>query len=387
MEQQLFDWMDQIEQDLLDIRTHLFENPELGDQEFIAQKALVSYLNEHAFTVETGLVERPTSFRATYQGEKEGPTIGIMAEYDALPGVGHGCGHNLIATMGIGAGILLSKVIDETGGTVIVYGTPAEETNGAKVPMADEGLFDVCDVAMMVHPAGVSAKSGESLAMDAIEFRYEGKTSHAAASPEEGINALDSVIQLYNGINALRQHLKDDVRIHGVITEGGQAANVVPDLAISQFYIRAKERFDVNEVVEKVKKIAEGAALMTGATLSIRNYELSYDNMITNQTLSNIYTEQLYKAGETEIDEARGGLGSMDIGNVSHRVPSIHPYIGMGKAGLVAHTTAFRDQTMTEAGELALRRGALSMALTGLKCLTDPDLMAEIKREFNERKK
>jgi len=387
MEQQLFDWMDQIEQDLLDIRTHLFNNPELGDREFIAQETLVSYLNEHAFTVETGLVERPTSFRATYHGEKEGPTIGIMAEYDALPGVGHGCGHNLIATMGIGAGILLSKVIDETGGTVIVYGTPAEETNGAKVPMADAGLFDVCDVAMMVHPAGVSAKSGESLAMDAIEFRYEGKTSHAAASPEEGINALDSVIQLYNGINALRQHLKDDVRIHGVITEGGQAANVVPDLAISQFYIRAKERFDVNEVVAKVKKIAEGAALMTGATLSMRNYELSYDNMITNQTLSNIYTEQLYKAGETEIDEARGGLGSMDIGNVSHRAPAIHPYIGMGKAGLVAHTTDFRDQTMTEAGELALRRGALSMALTGLKCLTDPDLLAEIKREFTERKK
>ncbi|GEM03591.1 amidohydrolase [Halolactibacillus miurensis] len=387
MEQQIFDWMDQIEQDLLDIRTHLFENPELGDQEFIAQETLVDYLTQHAFTVETGLVERPTSFRATYKGNKEGPTIGIMAEYDALPGVGHGCGHNLIATMGIGAGILLSKVIDESGGTVIVYGTPAEETNGAKVPMADEGLFDVCDVAMMVHPAGVSAKSGESLAMDAIEFRYEGKTSHAAASPEEGINALDSVIQLFNGINALRQHVKDDVRIHGVITEGGQAANVVPDLAISQFYIRAKERYYVDDVVEKVKKIAEGAALMTGATLSMRNYELSYDNMITNETLSNIYTEQLYKAGETEIEEARGGLGSMDIGNVSHRVPSIHPYIGMGKAGLVAHTTDFRDQTMTEGGELALRRGALSMALTGLKCLTDQDLLAEIKQEFANRKK
>lgn len=387
MEQQLFDWMDTIEQDLLNIRTHLFENPELGDQEFIAQETLVDYLKKHTFTVETGLVERPTSFRATYQGKKEGPTIGIMAEYDALPGVGHGCGHNLIATMGIGAGILLSKVIDETGGTVIVYGTPAEETNGAKVPMADAGLFDVCDVAMMVHPAGVSAKSGESLAMDAIEFRYEGKTSHAAASPEEGINALDSVIQLYNGINALRQHLKDDVRIHGVITEGGQAANVVPDLAISQFYIRAKERYSVDDVVAKVKNIAEGAALMTGASLSMRNYELSYDNMITNQTLSNIYTEQLYKAGETEIEEARGGLGSMDIGNVSHRVPAIHPYIGMGKRGLVAHTTDFRDQTMTEGGELALRRGALSMALTGLKCLTDEDLLAEIKKEFAARKK
>lgn len=387
MEQILFEWIDKIEPDLLQIRTHLFENPELGDQEFIAQEQLVNYLLQHDFHVETGLVERPTSFRATFKSDKEGPTIGIMAEYDALPGVGHGCGHNLIATMGIGAGILLSKVLHDTGGQVIVYGTPAEETNGAKVPMADAGLFDVCDVALMVHPAGVSAKSGESLAMDAIEFRFEGKTSHAAASPEEGINALDSVIQLFNGINALRQHVKDDVRIHGVITEGGQAANVVPDLAISQFYVRAKERAYVNEVVDKVKKIAEGAALMTGATLSIRNYELSYDNMITNQTLSNIYTEQLYKAGESFIDDARGGLGSMDMGNVSHRVPAIHPYIGMGKEGLVAHTTEFRDQTMTESGKDALRRGALSMALTGYQCLTDQALLTEIKREFNERKK
>lgn len=387
MEQVLFEWIDQIESDLLKICTHLFENPELGDQEFIAQEQLVNYLIEHDFHVETGLVERPTSFRATFKSDKEGPTIGIMAEYDALPVIGHGCGHNLIATMGIGAGILLSKVLNDIGGKVIVYGTPAEETNGAKVPMADAGLFDECDVAMMVHPAGVSAKSGESLAMDAIEFRFEGKTSHAAASPEEGINALDSVIQLFNGINALRQHLKDDVRIHGVITEGGQAANVVPDLAISQFYIRAKERTYVNEVVEKVKRIAEGAALMTGAKLAIRNYELSYDNMITNQTLSNIYTEQLYKAGESFIDDARGGLGSMDMGNVSHRVPAIHPYIGMGKEGLVAHTTEFRDQTMKESGKDALRRGALSMALTGYQCLTDQALLAEIKREFSERKK
>lgn len=387
MKEELFSWMDKIEQDLQEIRTHLFEHPELGDEEYIAQEKLVGYLKKHAFSVETGLVDRPTSFRGRYQAEKSGPTVGIMAEYDALPGIGHGCGHNLIATMGIGAAILLSKVIDDVGGTVIIYGTPAEETNGAKVPMAEAGMFDECDIAMMVHPAGVSAKSGESLAMDAIEFRYEGKTSHAAASPEEGINALDSVIQLFNGINALREHLKDDVRIHGVITEGGQAANVVPDLAISQFYIRAKERYEVDEVVEKVKRIAEGAALMTGATLSIRNYELSYDNMITNETLSNIYTEKLYEAGETEIDDARGGLGSMDMGNVSHRVPAIHPYIGMGKDGLIAHTTEFRDRTMTEDGKLALRRGALSLALTGLEILTNQEVLSQIKQEFTKRKK
>ncbi|PXW92682.1 amidohydrolase [Streptohalobacillus salinus] len=385
MKQQLIEYLPEIESDLLAISKQLFENPELGDKEYASQKLLVDYLRQHDFDVEEGLVNRPTSFKATFKSEKDGPVIGYMAEYDALPGVGHGCGHNLIATMGIGAGILLSKVLKKTGGKVIVFGTPAEETNGAKVPMAEAGIFDECDVAMMVHPAGLSAKSGESLAMDAIEFSYAGKTSHAAASPEEGINALDSVIQLFNGINALREHLHDDVRIHGVITEGGQAANVVPDLAIAQFYVRAKKRARVDEVVMKVKRIAEGAALMTGAKLSTRNYELSYDDMITNETLSHVYTKNLHALGEKTIEEARGGLGSMDMGNVSYRVPAIHPYIGLNKEGLIAHTTDFRDQTMTEDGQVALSRGALSLALTGVDVLTNPELLTAIRREFEKK--
>lgn len=160
-----------------------------------------------------------------------------MAEYDALPEIGHGCGHNLIGTMSTGAGIALSKVLDQTGGKVIVFGTPAEETNGAKVPMSKEGIFNDMDVAMILHPEGESRESGASLANDALEFKYTGKAAHAAASPEEGINALDSVIQLYNGINALREHLPDDISIHGIITKGGEAANVVPDLAAAEFYI------------------------------------------------------------------------------------------------------------------------------------------------------
>lgn len=385
MKETILTSMEEIEQDLLAISTAIFKQPELGDEEFFAQDQLVTYLKTHGFEVETNIVNRKTAFRAVFDSEKEGPVIGYMSEYDALPGVGHGCGHNLIATMGIGAGILLSKVIHQTGGKVIVYGTPAEETNGAKVPMAEAGLFDELDVAMMVHPAGQSAMSGESLAMDAIEFSYHGKTSHAAASPEEGINALDSVIQLFNGINALRQHVKDDVRIHGVITEGGQAANVVPDYAVAQFYVRSKSRGYLNEVVEKIKSIAHAAADMTGARVEIRNYELSYDDMITNQVLSETFKKNLLSIGEKEVVDARGGLGSMDMGNVSHRVPAIHPYIGMGNEALVAHTTEFRDQTMTNGGKQALKRGALSLALTGLDVLTDAQLLESIRQTFEEK--
>lgn len=240
---------------------HLYENPELGDEEFKSMALLTDFLKENDFHVETNIVNRPTAFKATYQSTKPGPTIAYLAEYDALPGIGHGCGHNLIGTMSVGAGIALSKLVSEIGGTVVVLGTPAEETNGAKVPMSVEGTFNDIDVAMILHPGDQSYESGDSLAMDAIQFAYTGKPSHAAASPEEGINALDGVIQLFNGINALREHVTTDVRIHGVIPEGGQAANVVPERAVAQFYIRAKERTYLNEVVAKVKNIANGAAL------------------------------------------------------------------------------------------------------------------------------
>ncbi|MBM7540369.1 M20 family metallopeptidase [Amphibacillus cookii] len=382
MKEQLTKALNEIESDLKEISRYLYENPELGDQEYQSAKLLVNYLTQHHFEVETGIVDRPTAFRAVYDSGKPGATIGYMAEYDALPGVGHGCGHNLIATMGIGAGILLSKVLEQTGGKVIVFGTPAEETNGAKVPMAEAGLFDELDVAMMVHPAGESTVSGTSLAMDALEFSYHGKTSHAAAAPEQGINALDSVIQLFNGINALRQHVTSDVRIHGIIKEGGVAANVVPDYAVAQFYVRAKKRSNLNQVVEKVKRIAASAADMTGAKLTTRNYELSYDDMITNEALSAAYQKNLTAIGEENVFSAKSSLGSIDMGNVSHVAPAIHPYIGMNDSSLVAHTKAFADHTMTEHGQKTLVNGALSLAMTGYDVLMDSQLLEQIKAEF-----
>jgi amidohydrolase len=384
MKELLQNELHKVEQNLWLIGKQLYENPELGDQEFKSMKMLVNLLEENGFEVEEGIVERPTAFKAEFNSGKPGPKIAYLAEYDALPGVGHGCGHNLIGTMSVGAGIALSKVIQETGGSVVVLGTPAEETNGAKVPMSEQGIFDDIDVAMILHPSDQSYVSGDSLAMDAIQFAYTGKSSHAAASPEKGINALDSVIQLFNGINALREHLSTDVRIHGIIPQGGEAANVVPDYAVAQFYIRAKERAKLNEVVEKVKKIAEGAALMTGASFEVSNYELSYDDMITNQALSNAFTENLEQTSTLPIYPAKLSYGSIDMGNVSHVVPAIHPYIGLNKPGLIAHTKEFADQTITNDGFEALKSGALALANTGFDVLTNNSLLTAIKEEFQQ---
>ncbi|MBR3119250.1 MAG: M20 family metallopeptidase [Oceanobacillus sp.] len=386
MKQQLIEEIGKIKQQLLNISDSLYENPELGDQEYQSMQKLVAFLKEHQFEIETNIVGRATAFKAEFNSGKPGPKIAYLAEYDALPGVGHGCGHNLIGTMSTGAAVALSKLLHVVGGSVIVLGTPAEETNGAKVPMSEQGIFDDIDVAMIVHPGGTSHESGESLAMDAIQFSYFGKPSHAAASPEQGINALDSVIQLFNGINALRQHVTSDVRIHGIISEGGQAANVVPDKATAQFYVRAKSRDYLNEVVEKVKHIAEGAASMTGALLEITNYELSYDNMITNQVLSDVYTKNLKETSNQAVLPPKETYGSIDMGNVSQVVPAIHPYIGMNEATLVPHTKEFADTTITEEGHQALHDGALSLAKTGYDVLTDSKLFKAIQDEFKKTK-
>lgn len=375
-------------EDFFNISIYIGENPELGHEEVKACAVLTDTLRKHGFSVEVGTCNLPTAFTATIDSGKEGPVIGLMAEYDALPEVGHACGHNLIGTMGIAAGIGLSKVIHEIGGKVIVFGTPAEETKGGKVTMAEEGIFNALDVALMVHPLDRYVKSGSSLAMDAIQFEFFGKSAHAAASPHLGINALDAVLQTFNSINALRQHITPDARIHGIISEGGKAANVVPDYAVAQFYVRAAKRSYLNELVEKVKKCAEGAALQTGATLKISNYEFSYDDMITNNHLSEAFTNELISLGieETEIITDRGGSGSLDMGNVSQVVPAIHPYIKICNESYACHTHEFREAAMSEQAREAMILGAKAMALTGYEIITNKELLNKIKEEFKQQK-
>ena len=354
-----------IKERLADISDYIYNNPELGNEEYKAVEALTTFLKEHDFKVEASIAGMDTAFKATFDSGKPGMTIGYLCEYDALPKIGHGCGHNMIGVMSAGAGVVLSKVLHEIGGKVIVYGTPAEETNGEKVILAEAGVFDELDAAMIVHPDGETRASGSSSALYPIRFIYKGKTAHAASCPEKGINALNSVIQLFNGIDALRQHVTPDVRMHGIITKGGVAANIVPDEAIADFYFRASTKERVTEVVEKVKKIAEGAALMTGATLEMERYELPYDDLNTNETLSEMFNNNLRELGITDIKEAKATGGSSDIGNVSHVAPTIHPYIGITDCPIVGHSVEMANATTTSKAHDRLLIAALAMAYTG----------------------
>ncbi|MEK3857106.1 M20 family metallopeptidase [Cytobacillus sp. FSL H8-0458] len=364
-------------------------NPEIGNEEFFASGLLSGILEKEGFEVERGVAGHETAFLARKKSDKPGPSIAFLAEYDALPGLGHGCGHNIIGTTSVAAAIALSKVIDETGGEAVVLGTPAEEggPNGsAKGSFVKHGLLEGIDAALMVHPSNHTRLTSSSLAVDPLDFEFIGKPAHAAASPEEGINALDAVIQLFNGINALRQQLKDDVRIHGIITHGGDAPNIIPDYAKARFFIRASTRTSLNEVTRKVKAVAEGAALATGAKLNVIAFQNEVDNLLLNKTYDQVFKEVIEDLGETVVEGDRDGIGSTDAGNISQVVPAIHPYIKIGADDLVAHTVPFREAAASAKGDEALLTGAKGLALTAFQLITDPELLKSIKQEFKERK-
>lgn len=285
--------------------------------------------------------------------------------------------------MSIGAAIGLKAVLDDIGGVIRVYGTPAEETKGAKVPMAEAGLFDDVDVALMAHPFYAYEKSGASLAMDAIEFEFFGRPAHAAANPEEGINALDAILQLFNAINALRQQLRTDARIHGIIHEGGKAPNIIPDYTAARFYIRSASRSYTDELVRKVLRCAEGAAIQTGCTWRSSNYEYSYDELRTNESLSQVFTNNLVALGisphEIEIGKDHG---SLDLGNVSTHCPTIHPFMKVIDERHSLHTKEFRDLAMQERALDSMILTAKVLAATAYDVITNPTLLQEIKAEF-----
>ena len=368
---------------LIELARFIGEHPELGHEEFQASEKLIGLLQAHGFTVQNPVLNLPTAFIGTYTADKPGPVVAFLCEYDALPELGHACGHHLICTMGAAAAIGLKSVIDELGGTIRVYGTPAEETKGAKVPMSAAGLFDDVDFALMAHPYHTYEKSGQSLAMDAVQFEYFGKAAHAAASPYEGVNALDAVLQLFNSVNALRQQLQSHTRIHGIITEGGKAANIIPEYAAAQFYIRSANRPYTDETVSKVLRCAEGAALQTGCTLKVSNYEYSYDELITNETLSDLFTRNLIDMGvdETSIEYGKDH-GSVDLGNVSRHCPAIHPYIKVIDEKHLLHTPEFRDLAMQERAFEGMLFGARALAFTAYDAIRSPQTLDAIRKEF-----
>lgn len=374
--------LENFKNELIDLSNFILENPELGYGEVKSSNAHIKLLKKHGFKVEEQYLNIKTAFKATLDSGKEGPTIAYLAEYDALPGIGHGCGHNILGATSTGAGIILSKLINNLSGKVIVYGTPAEETSGAKVDMVNKGAFDDVDIAMIAHPADKHYKSGKSLAMEAIQFTFKGKPAHAAAYPEKGINALDAAINTFNNINSLREHVRYDSRIHGVIIEGGKAANIVPDLAITQFYVRATTKTYLKELVEKVKNCAKGASLAAGTELEITNYEASYDNLLTNKILSDVYTKKLKEVGIENIYEAKQSYGSLDAGNVSQVCPTIHPSFSISDENIVAHTKEFAEATSKDKAYEGMLITIKALVLTAIVIINDDKLLNEIKDEF-----
>ena len=377
----------EIFEDLKELNEYIYKNPELGRKEFKACEAHKNLLKKYGFEVEENYIGIPTAYLAKYSSGKKGIKIGYLAEYDALPEIGHGCGHNILGTTSIGAGILLKEYIDEFGGEVLIFGTPAEETFGAKVDMAEAGCFDDIDVAMISHPTGKNhEKSGTSQAMEALQFTFRGKTAHAAGDPYNGINALDGVIQFFNSVNALRQQTKTSARIHGIISNGGEAANIIPDLAVSNFYIREATTKEMLKLSERVKNCAKGAALATGTSLEIENYEYTFKHLVTNEKLSSIYTKNLELQGIKDIPIS-DPTGSSDCGDVSHHCPTIHTYFPISKCELTGHSLEFAKATITEEAYKGMKEAIFALVMTGKDILSDPNLLKEIKDEFNQMKK
>ena len=339
---------DEIFKDLKELNEYIYKNPELGRKEFKACEAHKNILKKYGFKVTDNYIGIETAYLAEYSSEKDGPKIAYLAEYDALPEIGHGCGHNALGTASVGAGILLKDFVDEFGGTVYVYGTPAEETLGAKVDMAEAGCFDNIDAAMLSHPTGKShERSGTSQAMEALQFTFKGKTAHAAGDPYNGINALDGVIQFFNSVNALRQQTKESARIHGIISNGGEAANIIPDLAVANFYVREATTKEMVKLSERVKNCAKGAALATGTELKIENYEYTFKHLVTNETLSDVYVKNLKLQGIEDIPVSKPS-GSSDCGDVSHHCPTIHSYFPISKCELTGHSIEFAKASISE---------------------------------------
>ena len=373
--------------DLKELNEYIYKNPELGRKEFKACEAHKNLLKKYGFEVEENYIGIPTAYLAKYSSGKKGIKIGYLAEYDALPEIGHGCGHNILGTTSIGAGILLKEYIDEFGGEVLIFGTPAEETFGAKVDMACAGCFDDIDVAMISHPTGKNhEKSGTSQAMEALQFTFKGKTAHAAGDPYNGINALDGVIQFFNSVNALRQQTKTSARIHGIISNGGEAANIIPDLAVANFYIRESTTKEMLKLSERVKNCAKGAALATGTSLEMENYEYTFKHLVTNEKLSSIYTKNLELQGIKDIPMS-DPTGSSDCGDVSHHCPTIHTYFPISKCELTGHSIEFAKATITAEAYQGMKEAIFALVMTGKDILENENLLKEIKDEFNQMKK
>jgi amidohydrolase len=372
--------------ELLEVSHDIHAHPELGFEERHAHDVLTASLERHGLDVTRGAYGLDTAFEAT--AGTEGPTVVVCCEYDALPGIGHACGHNVIAAAGLGAGLALAAVADEAGGRVRVLGTPAEEGGGGKVLLADAGAFEGVDAALMVHPAGRDLRWMDTLAATSFAATFSGLAAHAAAFPERGRNALDAAVLGYVNVAALRQHIRPSDRVHGIFTDGGARTNIVPERAEMDWMVRTARVEDLDELVERVHACMAAGATAAGCTWEHRVTMRTYADMVDNPVLLDRFAAHAEALGRTLADPRLTGtpvVGSTDMGNVSRLVPSIHPVLAVSPPDVSIHSVAFTGHAGGPAGDAAVVDGARALGATAADLWADPALLGRVRAAFDER--
>lgn len=367
---------------LIDASHRIHAQPELGFHEVFAHGLLTDLLEADGLVPERGAYGLPTAFAA--RAGEAGPTIAVMCEYDALPGIGHACGHNIIATAGLGAGLAAARLATELGGRVVILGTPAEEGGGGKVLMMDRGALDGVDAAMMIHPAGADLRAMNAIAIQQILVEYHGAAAHAAAAPHKGRNALDAAVIGYTNVAALRQHIRPVERIHGVITDGGDKPNIVPAHAAAHWYVRAADLRTLESLKERVLRCLQAGADAAGCEMTYAWQDPVYADMRDNEPLIDLYAENVATFGRAPMVPADGAavVGSTDMGNVSYSVPSMHPMIAVAPAHVAIHTPEFASYAGSPSGDQAVLDGAKAMAMTIADLWLRPDALDHVREAF-----
>jgi amidohydrolase len=373
--------IDRLRPDLLTVSRFLHANPEVAYEERKAAELMSGILEENDFQVTRGVGGLPTAYVGRVGSGW--PRIAFLAEYDALPGLGHACGHNLIGTASLGAALALKPLLARLPGEIVMVGCPAEEKGGGKIALVEAGVFADIDMAMMVHPSNRTEIIKLALGMRELEVEYFGKASHAAAAPDQGVNALDAIVLAYTNIGLLRQQVRSDARIHGIITHGGQAPNIIPEYAAARFYVRALDLAYLDQLFRRVVACCEAAAQATGCRVKVAPAAQGYDPYKPSRPLAELFRQNLESLGEVvdqgPIDKE---IGSSDVGNVSQRVPTIQPMIQICPREANVHMPAFAEAAVSDRGHQAMLNAAKALAMTAVDLMTDPEARAVVAADF-----
>ncbi len=365
----------------------LYDHPEVRMKEHFASKFLTGLSEGTGAKVNRGVADLPTAFKATIRGAAESPKVGIGAEYDALPEIGHGCAHNVIAAMAIAAFRGLAPMISELPGTLMVIGTPGEEGGAGKVIMLEKGAFDDVDVFFMIHPDKCTRIAWGHNGRISMDIEFHGKQAHAASAPEQGVNALDALILMYTGINAMRQHLKDGTRIHGIIVRGGDSPNVIPHYTKGSFYVRSVDMDYLFALRKQVEDVAKSAATMTGTRVQCSEPSPSYLPSKMNRAMMEAFIRNYDILGVPIDFYQEYSYGSSDFGNVSQKIPSIHPYLKIHDGDFPLHTAEMAMATLQPMALEAALKGAKALAMLAVDLMCDHELMEKVKEEFKGSKR